>query len=118
MIFQFLDTLKAAVKSKLQYVTSEQSAFPKNIFLTAERTLWNVEELKYLYSGTRPRACFQQYELDAPIFPKDVLEGTPRTGCLGVISSNFNTFFADILRELQVGYQGHVTMPRQSHTLL
>merc|ERR1719228_2537045 len=33
MISQFLDTLKAAVNFKLQYVTSEESAFPKNIFL-------------------------------------------------------------------------------------
>merc|ERR1719292_91879 len=33
MISQFLDTLKAAVNFKLQYVTSEESAFPKNVFL-------------------------------------------------------------------------------------
>merc|ERR1712002_754966 len=37
----------------------------------------------------------------------------------GIISSNFNTFFADILKELQVAYQGHAaaTVAPNSHAL-
>merc|ERR1719309_702950 len=33
IISQFLETLKSSVNMKAQYVTSEESAFPRNIFL-------------------------------------------------------------------------------------
>merc|ERR1719228_2095737 len=79
---------------------------------------------KYVYSSLKSLSQIKRSQIpnDSKVFALALKAATvlPLAKPFpGVISSNFNTFFADILKELQVGYQGQAAMINSpnSHTL-
>merc|ERR1711970_467420 len=71
---------------------------------------------KYIYSSLRSLSQLKRTQIpnqDTKVFHLTLKAATVlplAKPFRGIFSSNFNTFFADILRELQVGYQGHAAM--------
>merc|ERR1711970_1713561 len=71
---------------------------------------------KYIYSSLRSLSQLKRTQIpnqDTKVFHLTIKAATVlplAKPFRGIFSSNFNTFFADILRELQVGYQGHAAM--------
>merc|ERR1719228_1542031 len=76
---------------------------------------------KYVYSSLKSLSQIKRSQIpnDSKVFALALKAATvlPLAKPFpGIISSNFNTFFADILKELQIGYQGQAAMHNSPHS--